>query len=61
MAIIIILLSIILDGIISNYLGYMNYNLSIFTTFFTLISVFIVQVKYKKDLLEVLNNYGNLE
>ncbi len=44
----IIIISIILDGILSNFLPYAVNNLSLFTPLLTLISIFIIYPFYKK-------------
>ena len=46
--IIIMIISLILDGVITNYLPYMVDNLSLFTPLFTLVSIFIIYPFYRK-------------
>ena len=46
---IIILLSLILDGILTNYLPYLVNDLSLFTPLFTLVSIFIICPFYRKN------------
>lgn len=47
-AIIIMIVSLLLDGLLSNYLPYLVNDLSIFTPLFTLISIFIIYPFYRK-------------
>ena len=47
-SLIIIIVSLILDGILSNFLPYLYTNLSIFTPLFTLISIFMIYPFFKK-------------
>ncbi|MBR5370427.1 MAG: rod shape-determining protein MreD [Bacilli bacterium] len=47
-SLIIIIISILLDGIISNYLPYLYTNLSIFTPLLTLVSIFMIYPFFKK-------------
>lgn len=46
---IVIILSLILDGIASLFSPYLPNTLSLFTTFFTLVSIFIICPFYRKD------------
>lgn len=46
--IIIMIISLILDGVITNYLPFMVDNLSLFTPLFTLVSIFIIYPFYRK-------------
>ena len=46
---IIMIVSLLLDGLLSNYLPYLANNLSIFTPLLTVISVFIIFPFYRKD------------
>ena len=48
LAIIIMIISLLLDGLISNYLPYLVNDLSLFTPLFTLISIFIIYPFYRK-------------
>ena len=48
MSIIIVIISLFLDGILSNYLPYLVNNLSLFTPLFTLVSIFIIYPFFKK-------------
>lgn len=47
-SLIIILVSLILDGILSNFLPYLYTNLSIFTPLLTLVSIFMIYPFFKK-------------
>ena len=47
-SLIIIIVSILLDGILSNFLPYLYTNLSIFTPLFTLVSIFMIYPFFKK-------------
>ena len=47
-AIIIMIVSLLLDGLLSNYLTYLVNDLSLFTPLFTLISIFIIYPFYRK-------------
>ena len=47
-SIIIIIISLLLDGILSNYLPYLVNDLSLFTSLFTLVSIFIIYPFFKK-------------
>lgn len=46
---IIVLISLILDGLLTNYLPYLVNNLSFFTPMFTLVSLFIIFPFYRKN------------
>lgn len=46
---IIMLLSLLLDGILTNYLPYLPNNLSFFTPMLTLVSIIIIYQFYRKD------------
>lgn len=48
LAIIIMIISLLLDGLLSNYLPYLVNDLSLFTPLFTLISIFIIYPFYRK-------------
>ena len=48
-SIIIIILSLLLDGILTNYLPYLTNDLSFFTPSLTLISIFLIYPFYKKN------------
>lgn len=48
--VIIIVISILLDGILTNFLPYLVNDLSIFTPLFTLVSIFIIYPFYRKKL-----------
>ena len=45
---IIMILSFLLDGILTNFLPYMNYDLSFFTPLLTVVSIFIIYPFYRK-------------
>ena len=47
-SLIIVVISILLDGILSNYLPYLYTNLSIFTPLLTLVSIFMIYPFFKK-------------
>lgn len=47
-ALLIMIISLILDGLLSNYLPYLVNDLSIYTPLFTLISIFIIYPLYRK-------------
>ena len=47
-SIIIVIISLLLDGILTNYLPYLYTNLSIFTPLLTLISIFMIYPFFKK-------------
>ena len=47
-SLIIIIVSLLLDGILSNFLPYLYTNLSIFTPLFTLVSIFMIYPFFKK-------------
>lgn len=47
-SLIIVIISILLDGIITNYLPYLYTDLSIFTPLLTLVSIFIIYPFFKK-------------
>ena len=47
-SLIIIIVSILLDGILTNYLPYLYTNLSIFTPLLTLVSIFIIYPFFRK-------------
>ena len=47
-SIVIMIVSLILDGILSNYLPYLVNDLSLFTPLFTIISIFIIYPLYRK-------------
>ena len=47
-SLIIVIISLFLDGILSNYLPYLYTNLSIFTPLLTLISIFMIYPFFKK-------------
>ena len=47
-SLIIVIISILLDGILSNFLPYLYTNLSIFTPLLTLISIFMIYPFFKK-------------
>lgn len=48
--IIIIIVSLILDGILSNFLPYLVNNLSLFTPLLTVVSIFLIYPFYRKNL-----------
>lgn len=48
LSIIIMIISLLLDGLLTNYLPYLVNDLSFFTPLFTLISIFIVYPLYRK-------------
>ena len=48
LSIIIMIISLLLDGLLTNYLPYLVNDLSYFTPLFTLISIFIVYPLYRK-------------
>ena len=48
MSIIIVIISLFLDGILSNYLPYLVNNLSLFTPLCTLVAIFIIYPFFKK-------------
>ena len=50
----ILIFSLLVDGIISNFLPYMVNDLSLFTPFFTLVSIIIVFPAFKKDIKKYL-------
>ncbi len=50
----ILIFSFLVDGIISNFLPYMVNDLSLFTPFFTLVSIIIVFPAFKKDIKKYL-------
>lgn len=46
----IMIISLLLDGLLTNYLPYLNHNLSFFTPLLTLVSIFIIYpLYYKKE------------
>ncbi len=47
-SLIIVIISLLLDGILSNFLPYLYTNLSIFTPLFTLVSIFMIYPFFKK-------------
>lgn len=47
--IIIVLISLILDGVLTNYLPYLVNDLSLLTPLFTLVSIFIIYPFFRKD------------
>ena len=47
-SLIIIIVSLLLDGILTNFLPYLYTNLSIFTPLFTLVSIFMIYPFFKK-------------
>ncbi len=47
-SIIIVIISLVLDGILSNFLPYLVNDLSLFTPLFTLVSIFIIYPFFKK-------------
>ena len=47
-SLIIVILSLLLDGILTNYLPYLNNDLSIFTPLLTLVSIFMIYPFFKK-------------
>ena len=47
-SIIIVIISLLLDGILSNFLPYLNNDLSIFTPLLTLVSIFMIYPFFKK-------------
>ena len=49
LAIIILIISLFLDGILTNYLPYLVNDLSLFTPLLTLVSIFMVYPLYKKE------------
>ncbi len=49
-SIIVIIVSIIFDGILTNFLPYLVNDLSIFTPLFTVVSIFIIYPFFRKDI-----------